>query len=451
MKNEKRNIVSSNSVKFPGKIQNKYLARSILLRETGSSATIKNVVLFVGLILAVFILWSTYLELDEVASTTGKIVHQGDAVMVESLSGGRVKKVFVQNGAFVKEGQVLIQLDPAVSKLELESILVREQFLLATKNRLEALLSGSEPDFSKISDPVVRNTQIQLYTNTKKSVELERETIIHQIEQVETEISLQKISRKKFEKTIVLIKEELDIRSKLMKKGLTSRITVLQLEKEYNDALYNLNQTPGTIEKLIGRQNELRNTLANISVESIESYSRELTEVNSEIMINATKINIFDSNIKELDIKAPVDGRVHDIRLKSPGEVAQPGEILLSLISTDKPLIAKVKISSRDIGHIEIGQRAILRITTYDSRRYGVVKGVVMKLSPSAYIPDDRTEPYYEGLIKLNKDYIDSSSGKMELFSGMTLTADIKTGSKTLFEYLLKPIYLAKKSSFNER
>lgn len=451
MKTKKNISESKSAVKYPEKIQNRYLDKSILLSETGSSATIKKVVLLIGIILTGFIVWANFLRIDEVASTTGEILHQGDVIKIQHLVGGRVKEVFVQNGAFVEEGQTLITLDPVLSRLELESIHVRKQLLDATKIRLMALLSGKQPDFSPISDLVVKNEQIQLYVHNLKSIELDRKIIINQISQVKAEILLLNTSKAKIDKTVALIKEELDIRNRLEAKGLNTRIALLQLEKEYNDALYSSKTIPASIDKLSGREAELKTILENVTTNFMEEYSKELTEVESEIMMIDTQIRIFDSNIGALAIKAPVEGYVHDIQLQSPGEVARAGDILLTLVPTEKPLIAKVKIASKDIGHIKVGQNTIIRVTTYDSRRYGVLKGEVVKVSPSAFIPKDKSEPYYEGIIHLEKNYIGTEQVQMRLFSGMTLTADIKTGSKTLIEYLLKPIYASTKLSFHER
>lgn len=442
---------AKSAVKRPDKIQNRYLDRSILLSETGSSATIKKVIMLIGLILAAFIVWANFLNIDEVASTTGKIMHQGDVVKVQHLIGGRVKRVFVQNGAFVNEGETLITLDPLLSRLELESIQIRKQQLEATKIRLTALISGETPDFSTVSNILVRNEQFQLYQNNSKSIELNRNVIINQIEQVKSEILLQNNSREKIDATVVLIKEELDIRNKLRSKGLNTRVTLLQLEKEYNNALYSSKMIPTSIERLRGRQKELNTTLANVTALAQGTFAKELSAANSEVMLLENKIEIFNSNIDFLDIKAPVEGYVHDIRLQAAGEIAKAGDVLLTLIPIKKPLIARVKIASKDIGHIKVGQQTIIRVTTYDSRRYGVLKGKVVKVSPSALIPNDRTAPYYEGIIHLEKNYIGTPQVKMKLFSGMTLTADIKTGSKTLVEYLLKPIYAATKLSFHER
>jgi|GEM_PF-3196638 len=437
--------------KFPGKIQNRHLDRSILLKETGSNPAVKKTIILISAAVIGFIIWANVLQVSEVASTNGEITHQGDVVNVQHLVGGRVKKLFVKNGEAVKEGQTLISLDPVISQLELGSIQGKKALLSAQKTRLDALLNNKKPDFSQVEDSNIRTAQRLLYENTMKSFALDRKILLSQIDQVKTEIDLLKNDQAKLSKSVTLIKEELEIRSKLRAKGLNPRVTLLQLEKEYNEAEYSLRQIPKNIKKQKEKEQELTTTLASVSATYMENYSKELEQVNAEMGTVEKQISIFDSNIDALEIKAPVEGIIHDIQVKNPGQIAKPGDVLVTLIPTEKPLIAKVKISSRDIGHIQKGQQAVMRITTYDSRRYGVLKGVVSDISPSVIVPGDKTEAYYEGIIALDKEYIGKNADQMKLFSGMTLTADIKTGSKYFIEYLLKPIFIATQTSFHER
>ncbi len=445
------NSDSVTEARFPGKIQNRYLDRSILLRETGTDASVKKVVFFSGAILIFFLVWANFLHINETASTTGELLHQGEAVKVQHLFGGRVKEVMVKDGSFVQEGEVLLRLDPAISILELEAIRGKARLLAATKIRLEALLSGIAPDFTSIKDPGLAQAERNLYEHTVKTDALEEEMILNQVEQIAIQIQLQKNTQEKLRKTTALIKEELDIRMKLESKGLNSRVTLLQLEKEYNEALFSLKQSPETLKNYQEKQKELKNTLANKRVRSQQEYAEKLIEASTELMTLEKNMRMFDSAIDALEIKAPVSGYVHDLKIHSIGEVAKSGDILLTLIPTDKPLIAQIKISSKDIGHVKVGQQALIRLTTYDSRRYGVLKGKVTSISPSAFIPEDRTAPYYEGIIHLEENVDVEKRPQMTLFSGMTLTADVKTGSKTLVEYLLKPIYIATQTSFHER
>lgn len=441
----------NSEAQFPGKIQNRHLDRSILLRETGSGVHTKRVILFVLGILVTFLVWANFLHINETATTEGELFHAGEAVKVQHLVGGRVLEVMVQNGSLVQKGETLIRLDPVISLYELESIRDRVQQLSAAEIRLKALLDGIDPNLSMLQDKELLRAERTLFEQTVKKNRLEQEMLKNQIEQLATEIEQQKNSKVKLAKTVELVKEELDIRTKLKSKGLNSRVTLLQLEKEYNEALYSLKQVPNTLKNLREKQKELQNIIANKTTQAKQQYAKELTETRTELMTLENKVKSFDSTIDALEIKAPASGYVHDLQLHFPGEVAGAGDILLTLIPTDQPLVAKVKISSKDIGHVKVAQQARIRLTTYDSRRYGVLAGKVVSISPSALIPSDQSAPYYEGIVELDPQYQEANRSEITLFSGMTLSADIKTGTKSLIEYLLKPIYTSTQTSFHER
>lgn len=441
----------NSEAQFPGKIQNRHLDRSILLRETGSGVHTKRVILFVLGILVTFLVWANFLHINETATTEGELFHAGEAVKVQHLVGGRVLEVMVQNGSLVQKGETLIRLDPVISLYELESIRDRVQQLSAAEIRLKALLDGVDPNLSMLQDKELLRAERTLFEQTVKKNRLEQEMLKNQIEQLATEIEQQKNSKVKLAKTVELVKEELDIRTKLKSKGLNSRVTLLQLEKEYNEALYSLKQVPNTLKNLREKQKELQNIIANKTTQAKQQYAKELTETRTELMTLENKVKSFDSTIDALEIKAPASGYVHDLQLHFPGEVAGAGDILLTLIPTDQPLVAKVKISSKDIGHVKVAQQARIRLTTYDSRRYGVLAGKVVSISPSALIPSDQSAPYYEGIVELDPQYQEANRSEITLFSGMTLSADIKTGTKSLIEYLLKPIYTSTQTSFHER
>jgi len=206
----------SSEARFPGKIQNRHLDRSILLRETGSAMGTKQVIFSVLTLLIIFLIWANFLQINETATTEGELFHAGEAVKVQHLVGGRVLEVMVQNGTLVQQGEPLIRLDPVISVFEQESIRDRLLQLRASSIRLNALLAGNDPDLSAIKDQELLLAERTLYEQTVK---------INQIEQ-------QKNSRVKLEKSVELVKEELDIRTKLKSKGLNSRVTLLQLEKE---------------------------------------------------------------------------------------------------------------------------------------------------------------------------------------------------------------------------
>ena len=122
----------------------------------------------------------------------------------------------------------------------------------------------------------------------------------------------------------------------------------------------------------------------------------------------------------------------------------------MQIIPTDDDLVVEARISPNDIGHVHRGQLADVRIDSYDSARFGSVKGEVGRLSATTYL-DEQQRPYYRAEIKLARDHLGAKPGELRIIPGMTVNASIKTGSKTILDYLIKPIQRGLDRSFAER
>ena len=122
----------------------------------------------------------------------------------------------------------------------------------------------------------------------------------------------------------------------------------------------------------------------------------------------------------------------------------------MEIVPEDSRLVAVIQISSRDIGHVKVGQPVTLKFATYNYGRYGGLEGSLTEISPTTFL-DRAGNPYYRASVTVDKNYVGSDPKRYPIMSGMTLTADIKTGSKTVLEYLLKPIYASAASALRER
>jgi len=149
-------------------------------------------------------------------------------------------------------------------------------------------------------------------------------------------------------------------------------------------------------------------------------------------------------------VNAPVKGIVHHLKANTAGEVVAAGETLLEIIPHDAPLTAEIHISPKDIGHIAVGESVTLKFMAYDFARYGGLSGTLNTISGTTF-SDGNHEPYYKGWVKPNQNQIGAIPGTNPLLPGMTLIAEIKTGEKSILEYLLKPIFTSASQAMRER
>lgn len=176
----------------------------------------------------------------------------------------------------------------------------------------------------------------------------------------------------------------------------------------------------------------------------------ELSQVDEELTQVREVISRYQRKISHSNIRAPISGIVHGFTGYTIGGVVPPGATIMEIVPKDRKMIAEIQISSRDIGHIKIGQSVILKFTTYDFSRYGGLDGRIREISAMTFL-DRQGNPYYKGIVLVDKSYIGTNPRTNPILPGMIVQADIKTGSKTVMEYLLKPIFVSAKQALRER
>jgi multidrug efflux pump subunit AcrA (membrane-fusion protein) len=231
---------------------------------------------------------------------------------------------------------------------------------------------------------------------------LRLDTTLQTLRKQELESQLKALSKKEN-----IVREQLSISQSLMEKQLQSRMNYLSIKSQLTDL-------------------ELR----------IIQMQEELLKVEHSL----------DFSI----IRAPADGIVHGLQAHTVGGVIEAGKTIMEIVPHDRKLIAEVRISSNDIGHVKTGDSVELKFATYDYGRYGGIRGVLTEISVSTFL-DPRGVPYYRGLVTLEKTALGDSDAKHPVLPGMTISGEIKTGSKTILEYLLKPIYSSAKKAMRER
>ncbi len=149
-------------------------------------------------------------------------------------------------------------------------------------------------------------------------------------------------------------------------------------------------------------------------------------------------------------ITAPVRGVVKQFKTATIGAVVAPGETLMEIVPMDDEMVVEGRILPRDIGHVKLGQEVSVKVSTYEYNRYGDLTGLVRKISASTFQDRDRG-PYYKVIVVLQRNYLGDDPGQNLIFPGMVVQADIRTGAKTLLEYLLRPVYRSLNRAFSER
>ncbi len=352
--------------------------------------------------------WAWFFKLEEVSMGTGKVVPSSKEQVIQSLEGGILTKLEVKEGDIVQKGQILAQLDPTRFESnvgESESLLISSK---ATSARLRAEVNGTPLIFPPevMADSKLVAEQTQLYNSRRAN----RDDSIAGLTQ-----------------TTVLLKQELRMTEPLVAKGAASEVEVLRLKRQIND--------------LENQINDIRNKYL---VDSREELSKATTDVETQQQVVRGKSDSLSRTI----FKAPMRGVVKEIDVMTLGGVVPQNGKLMTIVPLDEQLLVEARISPRDIAFIRPGQDALVKLTAYDYSIYGGLKGKVAVISPDTLRDEVKQDQfYYRVYIRTDSDKLYNKAGKsFAITPGMVATVDIRTGSKTIVEYLLKPFNKAKEA-----
>ncbi len=450
--------VQADSADVPGKVrrgnrQTRFLAQSVILEEAGSSVLIRSAMIAIALVIFAFLFWAGITNVDEVAVTSGEIIPTGKVQSIQHLEGGIIAEIPVQEGELVEKEQVLLALDASGPMTELNQVKSRRSSLELQVERLRAIGTGREPDFSFIG-PQYREmvADQQIIYESQQEAHIERQqVIITQIEQKKQELALLDEQEETLSRNADLLLEEFLLREELYKKGLTTKIAYLDSKRAVNDARGELSNLIvdrlRTTESLL----ESRKRMTELDTDSREQALTQMGVVTNELAQVVESLEQIFDRVRRLKIQSPVRGYIKGLKVNTVGGVIPAGAIVMEIVPLDEELIVEARINTRDVGHVELGQPVTVKVTTFDFARYGGISGELKEISATTFIDETTGDPYYKGTVTLDRNYVGFDPERNQVLPGMTVQADIKTGRKTLLEYLLKPVVSSVKTSFKER
>ena len=360
------------------------------------------------LALIAFGIWSYFALLDEVTVGIGKVVPASQEQIIESLDGGIILQMLVKKGDLVKKGQVLAKLDPAYFESSVREARVRVMALQASIERLTSEIYKTPLIFSPHiqSDPELIRQESELYTARKLGLDT---TVVD------------------LKKTMELIRAELTMTDPLVIKGAASQVASIRLRRQLSEL-----------------QSKINEVTSGYYVQAHEALVKARAEMEAQKAIMSGR----EGPLGRMVMSSPVGGVVKEIYVTTLGEVLKPGEKLIEIIPLGEELLIETKINPRDIAYIRPGLAANVKLTAYDSSIYGDIKGVVDIVSPDTIRDDVHTDQYfYRIYVRTSSTSIKNKAGTdFPIMPGMVASVEIKTGAKTVYDYLLKPLSKFKES-----
>lgn len=426
-------------------MKSNHLARSILLEESGNPLVFRLVIGFFAVVVAGFLAWAAVARIDEVAVAPGEIVPTSHNQEVQHLDGGLIAAIRVRDGDSVAKGQVIMVLDTVQLGSQLDEARAQHAMLRGQQARLTALIDGA----TLAPAPPGRGT-LAVFEQVLATRQLARDLVQEQIAQLEAKLEELVVRQSTLEEQRRIVGELMTIKTTLHDRGLGSRINVLDMARQMAEIGGELLQTPARRAALAHQIAEAGRRLAKVDADAREAALLELEKVETALAANDEAIRRLEDRIRQSEIRAPASGIVLGLKVYTVGSVLARGTTVAEIVPDDQELIAELRITPQDIGHVRTDQPVNLRLAAFDFARYGGIPGTLTGISPST-VPDRTGAPYYKGTARLHKLHVGADPLVNRVLPGMTVQGDIRTGNKTVLEYLLKPIFASGRQALRER
>ncbi len=355
------------------------------------------------------LLWAGFFELDEITRAQGKVIPSSREQVIQSLDAGVLSELMVREGSLVEKDQVLLRIDDARSGAVFREAQEKYLALLAMASRLRAEAYGTPLAFPPElqGERALVQQETQAYNARRRALDE---------------------SLRALDMSITALRRELTITEPLVNQGVMSEVELLRLRRQQSD--------------LMGQRAERQNRY-------ITDANNELVRVSSEL--SQTKENALarEDAFRRTTLRSPMKGVVKNVQVTTVGGVIQAGQPILEIVPTEDEMLVEAYVKPADVAFLKVGQPATVKLTAYDFNKYGGLDGVVDYISPDTLrderqrrpgTPVELEEGLYRLLVRIKNVHEVRHGLKLEPTPGMTAMVDIRTGQKTVLEYIFRPL-----------
>ena len=453
-----------------------FLPAALEIVETPPSPAGRAIGVCVILIFCIGLAWAAFGQIDVVASAQGRIVPSDRVKVIQPMEIGVVRTLVVEDGQRVKAGDVLLEIDSTINDAEARQARRDLRTTRLDIARLRAALSDSGDPIEAFKPPADADPQqasdqrrfleSQIAEHRAKVGALDR-----QRQQKEAEVEATAATVAKLEAMIPVLQQRFEIRRHLASQELGSKLQYLEMLQALTEMQQELKVQQNN--KRVGEAAAA--AIGESRAQAVAEYRRGLFDelgkmVQKENGLAETLVK-SEQKAKLQALKAPVDGTVQQLAVHTIGGVVTPSQELMVVVPANSRLEIEANIPNRDIGFIQAGQEAEIKVDTFNFTKYGLIHGHVLSFSQdsikrpkpsdpakekSASSVADTSEPQgqemvYQARISLEQTDMLIDGKRVQLSPGMAVTAEIKTGSRSVLSYLLSPIQRFHQESMRER
>jgi adhesin transport system membrane fusion protein len=374
-------------------------------------------------IVAILTTFAANFNIDQAVRAQGQVIAGSRTQVIQAVDGGMLVALHVREGDSVKSGQKLAELEPdrAQAGFLQSSAEVASRTIAITRAHGELIVK--DPVFSAYSTKQRGEfvaVQMGIYVQRKRSLE--------------EEVAMMKSA-------LNLAEQELGMNRRLLASGDISQTEVMRAERQVLD---------------------IQTRISNVKNKYLQETRTELTRIEEELSVQLQKLNGAENLLYHTDLTAPMDGVVKTLKIHTLGGVLKPGDELMHIAPVGDNLLVEARVLPVDMGQLVVGQAVQISLDAYDYSLYGNLIGELIDISPDTLsdtnaqgslvnTPNGQPSVYYKVNIRLAKEQTNPKAQLIEIKPGMTASIDIRTGTRNLLNYLMKPVIKTLGNSLNER
>lgn len=379
--------------------------------EDDERRTSRYLIRTMALVLAVALLWAASFQLDEITRGTGKVIPSSREQVIQSLDTGVLAEMLVHEGDAVVKGQVLLRIDDARTGPMFREAREKWLALSAQAARLQAEAYGMPLRF-----PVHVQSQTDIVKRETQAFRARRQALNEQMTAMQ--------------QSLTQLSAELDLVAPLVAQGVMSQVELLRLKRQ---------------------QADLQSTIAERRNRYLTEASNELVRVESDLAQTRENTLAREDALRKTVVRTPMDGIVKNVQYTTLGAVIQSGQSILEIVPVQDEMVVEAYVKPSEVAFLKVNQPAVVKLSAFDFNKYGGLQGVLEHISPDTLTGDGKgrapgsppvnlEEGHYRILVRITDTQLHRHGMDMRASPGMSALVEIKTGQKTVLEYLLRPV-----------
>ncbi|MZR14637.1 HlyD family type I secretion periplasmic adaptor subunit [Maritimibacter sp. DP07] len=414
----------------------------------GRGGTLLLAALVAGI--AGFLWWAAVFEIEEVTRGQGRVVPSQQVQVIQSLEGGIVREILVDEGETVEPDAPLIRIDDTTAGARRGELLEQEAALLAERLRVRTEAEGGAtlafPESLTARAPEAVAAEREVFASRRSQLSSELDVLNDQLSQRRAELGEARAMIAKLEGQIAPLAEEVRLTRGYVDSGAITQIELLRLETRLAELEGELAVSRARLPRLEAAIAEAENQIETSRRAYVLTARERLARVQAELSVLRETLRAAQDRVTRTTLRAPVRGIVNTVNVATIGAVVGPGDPLIEIVPVDDHLLVEARITPQDVAFIRPGDPASVKITAFDYTVYGSLQGTVQRIGADT-VTDADGNAFFQVTIRTDE----TALGGNPISPGMVAQIDIQTGRKTVLDYLLNPFLRVGSEALRER